>query len=118
MKKYEIGIQNHEYGFMTVETDLKPESDEFNEMIHEKFGNGEYHTNKNEMDWEIQNKEIEKTAIVSGHLISYWFHDDNLELNDIDIEHIKKSIDEGYREGELNQLVDDEEIRGWWGISR
>ena len=53
-KTYEIGIQNHEYGFMRIKTDLDPASDEFNELVDEAYQNGECQVNKNEYEWEIQ----------------------------------------------------------------
>jgi len=62
-----------------------------------------------------------KTEIILQHTIEYWFDNDSLELNDIDIEHIKECIEDGYNQGELNQLVNgkhgDEEVRGWWNIA-
>jgi len=44
--------------------------------------------------------------------------EEDRELCEIDIEHIKKQIEEGYQEGELCQTINEEgdEVRGWWKI--
>lgn len=49
--------------------------------------------------------------------IIYEWHDDyDGDMNEADIEHVKKLLDEGYVEGELCTLEDDGETehRGWW----
>jgi len=54
------------------------------------------------------------------HNISYHWNDDgyeDLELCETDIEHIEEQIKEGYNQGELCQVVNQEtEVRGWWKI--
>ena len=54
------------------------------------------------------------------HKIEFWWRDDiERDLDDCSIEHIKKSIDDGYKEGELNRLIDKDDgvgVYGWWSI--
>ena len=60
-----------------------------------------------------------RVVIILQHAISYWFEKYDLEVNDIDIEHIEQCIKDGCNQGELNQLVgENEEVRGWWKIER
>jgi hypothetical protein len=69
-------------------------------------------------------KNIEKTELIYGHtIIYYWLYEedginDSLTLDDSDIEHIKSLLEEDYIEGELNQYdpETDREYRGWWRI--
>lgn len=58
-----------------------------------------------------------KTEIIAGHEIEYNFFDGtNREMNDIDIDHVRSLVVEGFVAGELNQYdhETEEEIRGWW----
>ena len=57
------------------------------------------------------------------HIIEYNWDEgyEDLEMNDVDIAHVKKCIEDGYNEGELCQTIDDEtgdEARGWWKLKR
>ncbi len=63
-------------------------------------------------------KQKPQIELILQHIIVYWFEKDGLTLNDTDREHIEVLIKEGYREGELNQLVSGQEIRGWWSIKQ
>lgn len=64
----------------------------------------------------IHKNETNKETEILQHRISYWFDNDKLEMNDIDIEHVAYQITEGFAEGELNQYFNEEEIRGYWKI--
>lgn len=49
------------------------------------------------------------------HRINWWLDDDSVaELDEDDTYHIKKCIEDGYREGDLNH--GQKQIRGWWKI--
>lgn len=68
-------------------------------------------------------KSMNHTEILQ-HRIQFWLCDADEQtapqsLDDASVEHIKKLISEGYREGELCVLGDDgdTEFRGWWGIA-
>jgi sorbitol-specific phosphotransferase system component IIA len=56
------------------------------------------------------------------HQISWFLREDDApdELDECSIEHIEKSIKEGYNQGELCVLGNDgdTEYRGWWSIKR
>ena len=58
------------------------------------------------------------------HGIKFWWRDEsNRGLCESDIDHIKKCIEEGYREGDLCQLIhygenEEAEIYGWWEIAK
>jgi len=73
-----------------------------------------------------------KNVRIAWHDIELWLdvdgvleNDDNIELSDVNEEHITNAIIDWYREGELLQVVykDDnneegEECRGWWKIKK
>jgi len=46
--------------------------------------------------------------------VSYNLDEDDVELGDVDYEHMSDKIREGYKSGELN--VGEDEVRGWWHI--
>lgn len=54
------------------------------------------------------------------HRISFFFRGDNAptELSESSIEHVEKLIRDGFNQGELCEMSDDQEIefRGWWSI--
>lgn len=60
-------------------------------------------------------RDFDKTTVIFLHTIEY-HHFDGFkgEMDDADIDHIKKCIEDGIHEGELN--TGSEEHRGWWRI--
>lgn len=52
------------------------------------------------------------------HRIKFWLRGDNApeELDECSVEHITGLIAEGYYQGELCIVSNDEEYRGWWSI--
>lgn len=57
------------------------------------------------------------TSILLHKVDCQWFDDYTGELQESDIDHIKKLIDEGCWQGELYTWgTDHEEHRGWWKI--
>lgn len=56
-----------------------------------------------------------KTIEILQHKISYWYDNDQ-EMPESEQDYVKHMIEEGYNEGELNCVVGDEEVRGWWKI--
>lgn len=61
-----------------------------------------------------------KTITILQHTISYWYHEGYEGTpTEIDEEHITKLITEGYIEGELCTMDDNENVHyGWWAIRK
>lgn len=61
----------------------------------------------------LENKEIE----ICSHTISYYY-DNDMDMPESDIKHVKQMINEGYIEGELCCIPDNEEneVYGYWSI--
>ena len=59
-----------------------------------------------------------KTIEILLHKISYYYNtDEEMEMTENDIEHIKEMIDKRCREGELCTTDKNyEEVYGWWKI--
>lgn len=59
-----------------------------------------------------------KTVTIAGHAIEYWYTEDvDVSMNEIDIEHVKRLLSEGFVEGELittSETNPQMSYYGWW----
>jgi len=63
-----------------------------------------------------EEKDFDKTTVIYLHTIEYHHFDYDGPMDDADKDHIKKCIEDGIHEGELDTGA--EEHRGWWRIKR
>ena len=65
----------------------------------------------------IESKESQNLeTTILFHTISYWY-DNKMEMTEDDIEHVRKLIIDGYNQGELCGILDDDsQVPGWWSI--
>ena len=68
-----------------------------------------------EMNVDVEEYNDNKTINILFHTISYWY-DNGQDISESEQEHIEYMICQGYREGELNDSNDEEDIRGYWKI--
>jgi len=62
-------------------------------------------------------KDTRQSVEILQHTVKYYY-DNDMVMPDIEEEHVKEMIIEGYNQGELNYLMPDgnTEMRGWWQI--
>ncbi len=91
------------------------------QALKQKLANGELLTSQDDNSETVEEEDTNNHITILYHDISYYLDDGSeIEDGDCEYEHIVYSINQGYREGELNKMKKDgnDGNRGYWQIVR
>ena len=130
-KEFEVDVSFTFKGKFFIKAESQEQADEYAEKHCGLVLGGDIHSSlpDEDINWDFPvhpektihpklSEEMRKLVFsYINHEVAYTYHDGwDGEPNEIDIEHIEKLIKDGFEQGELNTLENNDEHRGWWII--